>query len=334
MKNLSNKILLAFCLTLSAGVFWQCDRAPDQPVPVKSEEDTKIPFEQLSGTIVFRRNLVDFPDNYYFIQLDASAQSISQITNFDVYIPSNLALSPDGTEILFSYFVYKGQTRTFLWQLYSMDLNSLIAHNVSPSLFDDSYGAWSRDGMKIAFWSKRNSFSSLWLADLEHDSSFYLTDVEEVNRTRPSWYPDGEHLLFADSDSSGKPTLLQLSLSSLTRTPLYSDEQSSSNVAFKHPAISPDGKTVAFVKAFLDYTEELWTFGLESRTATRLTEGHSDWHPVWSPDGSKILFSRTRYLFLINKDGSGLTQVTFRDDCTDEFPSWNPNLDKPDLKKK
>jgi len=324
MNILSNKILLPLCLALGLGVFWQCDRVPEQPVPVKSEEDNKIPFEQLSGTIVFRRNLADFPDNYYFIKLDASESAISQITTFDAYIPSNLALSPDGSEILFSYFVYKGQTKTFLWQLYTMDINSLIAHNISPSLFDDSYGAWAPDGKKIAFWSYRNSYSSIWLVDLDNDSSFYLTEVAEINRTRPAWYPDGEHLLFVDSDSSGKPTLFQLSLSSSERTPLYSDERSSSEVAFKHPMISPDGKMAVFVKAFLDNTEEVWTFELEARAATRLTQGHSDWHPIWSPDGLKILFSRTRYLFVINKDGSDLTQITFRDDCTDEFPSWSP----------
>jgi Tol biopolymer transport system component len=44
----------------------------------------------------------------------------------------------------------------------------------------------------------------------------------------------------------------------------------------------------------------------------RLTSGHSDWYPAWSPDGNKIAFARmdADNIFLMNADGSGVTQVT------------------------
>lgn len=323
MKKHYLKILLSLLSIIFLLLAWQCDRAPTQPVPVKSDELSKIPFEELrSGKIVFRRILKEFPDNYYFVELDIENNSLKEITNFEAYVPTNLALSPDGSKVLFSYFIYKGQTRSFLWQLYTLDLQSLVVRNVSPSLSDDSYGAWSPSGDRIAFWSNRLGTNSIWMVDLTQDSTYQIIDVEDVNNTRTTWLPNGEELVFVSADSSRKTTLYRLSLATGETTALYSDELTSSQVAFKHPMISPDGRYVAFVKAFLDYTEELWVLDLNSNTPTQLTEGQSDWHPVWSPDGNKILFSRTRHLFLINKDGSGLTQVTFRDDCTDEYPTW------------
>lgn len=325
MKTALQKVIMRSLLIACVLCLAQCDRAPTEPKPVKSNESGQIPYESLSGKIVFRRNLSEFPDNYYFISLDAEKKSLSEITYFETYVPSNLAISPDGEDVLFSYFIYKGQANTFLWQLYSLNIPSLVVRNINPSLYDDSYGAWSPDGSQIAFWSNRFSAPSIWLIDFAEDTSYHLVDIKDVNNTRPAWLPNGDNFIYVDVDSSVRPTLFQFSLNSGESVPLYSDEQTASNVSFKHPMVSPNGNYVAFVKAFLDFTEELWIYDLANNRATRLTEGHSDWHPAWSPDGNKILFSRTRNLFLINRDGSGLTQVTFRTDCTDEFPSWVSN---------
>jgi Tol biopolymer transport system component len=57
-----------------------------------------------------------------------------------------------------------------------------------------------------------------------------------------------------------------------------------------------------------------------------------DWHPDWSPDGSRITFARgyaneAEQIFRVNADGSGLIQLG---DCTgdclgDDFPSYSPD---------
>ncbi|UCF13815.1 MAG: PD40 domain-containing protein, partial [Thermoplasmatales archaeon] len=53
------------------------------------------------------------------------------------------------------------------------------------------------------------------------------------------------------------------------------------------------------------------------------TTGHSDWHPFWAPDGQRLIFSRGKHLYSINKDGSDLMQITFGSQL-DEYPSWVP----------
>ena len=55
----------------------------------------------------------------------------------------------------------------------------------------------------------------------------------------------------------------------------------------RYPAISPDGKTIAF-----EYRGNLWKVPAEGGVATPLTVGESyNSMPVWSPDGTKIAFA-------------------------------------------
>src|SRR5207247_1465359 len=49
--------------------------------------------------------------------------------------------------------------------------------------------------------------------------------------------------------------------------------------------------------------------------------------PVWSPDGERIAFHSTRDggdedIFVMNADGSGVTQLTFNDGVFDAVPVW------------
>jgi hypothetical protein len=47
-------------------------------------------------------------------------------------------------------------------------------------------------------------------------------------------------------------------------------------------------------------------------------------YPSWSPDGTKIAFTRPDEIFVMNADGSGQTQLTSNFDA-DLFPDWSPD---------
>lgn len=310
---------LIFLFVLIAG----CVQSPTEPRLVTSKELSQIPFEKLAGQIVFKRTLKDQPERYYFMMLNAHARDLESIAIFDTYVPTNLMLSPNADKILFSYYVYKGQTRSFLWQMYVMNIASKVEKNIAPSLYDDSYGAWSPDGRKIAFWSNRERRSSIWLADLERDSSYRLIDVAEIARSRPAWLADGSAIVFSALDENFHPIFYRLELATETLQPVYRDTLTSNDVVFKHPMISHDGSMLAFVKSFKARFDEIWLFNFKTGGAGRLTTGFHDWHPAWSPDDSEILFSRGSYLFLIELVEGALTQITFGDHI-DEYPSWAP----------
>jgi len=74
------------------------------------------------------------------------------------------------------------------------------------------------------------------------------------------------------------------------------------------PVFSPDGTTLAYTG-----NDGLYVLDLSTGVTTRLqgTEG-GDYRPNWSPDGRRLAFVRSvvNEVFIINADGSGLTQVT------------------------
>lgn len=90
------------------------------------------------------------------------------------------------------------------------------------------------------------------------------------------------------------------------------------------PALSPDGRTVAF-----SYLGDLWTVDAKGGVAHHLTmhEKH-DYNPVFSPDGQWIAFSSNRHgqydVFVIPVKGGRPKRLTF--DSADDHPTgWSPD---------
>ena len=90
--------------------------------------------------------------------------------------------------------------------------------------------------------------------------------------------------------------------------------------------VSPDGETILF-----DLLGDLYTVPRAGGTATRLTSGMAlDLQPVFSPDGSRILFvsdrSGNENLWMIDADGSDPRPVTTdRGDFSFDDPEWSPD---------
>jgi Tol biopolymer transport system component/imidazolonepropionase-like amidohydrolase len=90
--------------------------------------------------------------------------------------------------------------------------------------------------------------------------------------------------------------------------------------------VSPDGETIVF-----DLLGDLYTVSRSGGAATRLTGGMSmDRQPVFSPDGSRILFvsdrSGNENLWLVDADGSNPRPLTSeRGDFHFAEPEWSPD---------
>jgi eukaryotic-like serine/threonine-protein kinase len=80
--------------------------------------------------------------------------------------------------------------------------------------------------------------------------------------------------------------------------------------AYLAPRLSPDGKRIAFNSTTGDW--DLWTYDVARGIASRLPMEGDQSVPVWTPDGSRLMFTSllkgTRGLFWINADGSGSAQ--------------------------
>jgi Tol biopolymer transport system component len=116
-----------------------------------------------------------------------------------------------------------------------------------------------------------------------------------------------------------------------------------SPVHYSRIAFSPDGTRIAFDN-FLEGDYGIETADPDGSDIVRLTDGVNDSWASWSPDGTKILFSSTRYdpsigqctpgdphefgcptdIYVMGADGSNVTRLT--DDPLPEFmPVWSPD---------
>lgn len=98
------------------------------------------------------------------------------------------------------------------------------------------------------------------------------------------------------------------------------------------PSYSADGKQIAFAKQ-QDGNSEIYVMNANGTGAVRLTNyAGVDDHPVWSPDGTKIAWSRGETtppfqydVYVMNANGTGVTNLTNDSALTDVYPSWSPD---------
>jgi len=108
------------------------------------------------------------------------------------------------------------------------------------------------------------------------------------------------------------------------------------------PTWSPDGREIAFVSRRERPSEserarcrprcerdEIYVVGADGSGLRRLTDNwRSEREPVWSPDGRKILFTRSSDVYVMNADGGGqrnLTRSATHPHATDTAPEWSPD---------
>jgi Tol biopolymer transport system component/subtilisin family serine protease len=75
-------------------------------------------------------------------------------------------------------------------------------------------------------------------------------------------------------------------------------------------------------------TTDIYTMNADGSGDVNLTNDTAyDNTPEWSPDGSKIAFTKAGYVNIMNQDGSGLRRLTTTQ-AIEEFPSWSPDGSK------
>ena len=201
----------------------------------------------------------------------------------------------------------------------------------------DTAPAWSPNGQHIVF---RRSVPGGWVlhimaADGSDDRLLPLANVDFQNH--PDWSPDGSLIAFSHTtgidvvrpDGTGQRRVL-------TRT---SGPEEINNYSIHRPDWSPDGSRLTFQRgtdvvnsAGHVADSEVAVVNADGSGLQVLTDNRISNHaPVWSPDGSKILYGSLGGTWggdgrfhTINPDGTGDVALSFGG----RYPDWAPDGDR------
>jgi Tol biopolymer transport system component/DNA-binding winged helix-turn-helix (wHTH) protein len=210
------------------------------------------------------------------------------------------AFSPDGEKIAF-FWNGENPVRGDLYvQLVGGERPLRLTHTTSGYI---CCGDWSPDGRQIAFGRCDDNGGGVFIVPALGGPERKLTDVvcPFGEAGYPKWIADGRSLVLVDRCTPDGPRgIVVFSLETgdkrcLTAPPHYSHEGDFV------PALSPDGKTVAFLRKTAAEVPEIYTVALSGGNPRRIThEGTGASGPMWSSDGQHIIFNSGR---------SGLTRV-------------------------
>jgi eukaryotic-like serine/threonine-protein kinase len=229
----------------------------------------------------------------------------------------NPAWSPDGRQVA----IVRG-TGGIAGEIWLVPAEGGVPRRLvdEPSSIASDSPTFTPDGRGIVHSSTRGGASNIWFAPLAPGKPVRLTTGPGPDNS-PSIAADGS---LAFINSRWRSTLEAHSLATgATRT-------LATHIPFIWaPAISPDGKEIAFTRGEADGTWHLWIMPFEGGEPRRLTAtAAGEVYPRWTPDGRSVLFttwSAPRRVGTIGVDGAPPVLLAFGADGDAGYADPSPD---------
>jgi tricorn protease len=229
------------------------------------------------------------------------AFSIAAIAGDDAIGMLFPAISPDGSQIAFSY---QGD----IWTVPAVGGN---ARRLTVSIAFDRSPVWSPDGTQLLFASQRDGNYDLYVMPATGGEPKRLT-YSDADDYPSDWSPDGKRVLFTTYRDFPGNSILELNLETGRERVILRD-----SATLRYPRYSPDGKRIAFNRGGSSYTRigylgsnnsQVWVMDKDGMNARRLDmwDGGQYW-PCWSDDGKSLYYltdrKGARCVFAVNVEG-------------------------------
>jgi len=242
--------------------------------------------------------------------------------------------------------------------IWAMDANGTGQANLTNSpAVNESGPVWSPDGTRIAFTSDAgpSGLPNVWIMNADGSNAFQVTN-DPVWGAGVTWSPGGTQLAYV-RQVPGVTMGLQFDIFVINTDGTGPTNITNSDFDEIEPAWSPDGARIAFAgvrpETYLDPVTGAPVAGAQWEIVTVDPDGsgeqilsagdrgslraqylEEDRGPAWSPDGSKLVFMSQDQIpsccgpwqiWAVNRDGSGISNLTNDATVNDLFPSWSPD---------
>ncbi len=281
-----------------ADLYWtQIGGGAEEQLTFNNADDYAPRFSPDGKRIAFHSNRTG-NDEIWLLDLETKAeQQLTDHPAFDV-LPD---WSPDANEIVFF------SNREGEFQLWVMDAEGGAPRRLNEQPLSVSGLActalriaprWSPDGEAIGYIAPSTEGMSLWVVDRDgRNARSHLSGV-----LRFDWYRDSHHVVYTGMarDGSGAREIRLADLETGKETTLHKGLNVEVTVA-------PDGGAVSFVQAVSHFAQDLYVLPLappgsqggltgpqgEPRVVSRGTGTAHVHNGGWSPDGTRVVYSRT-----------------------------------------
>jgi Tol biopolymer transport system component/DNA-binding winged helix-turn-helix (wHTH) protein len=153
--------------------------------------------------------------------------------------------------------------------------------------------AISRDGKYLAF----SDETGFYLRQIDTGETHSIALPAGLSAESLSWFPDSVHMIAALRASTSISTLWEISLFGGNARQLSDDGRT--------PVISPDGKTVAFIKGN-KLSNQIWLMAADGEQPRKLLgePGNFFGSVAWSPDGARLAYAKGRLAYAYGVKGA------------------------------